>query len=225
MEQCEVGVGGKSGRILAVSSKFDGFKRETLYEVRAQGVTPNRAIGSMKKAWMRCDYVHSLASEYSKMRRQIKDLKYSAKDIEAFSLELVAFQNEVGFIWKSGIFPSALINNCDESSFVIHTDILVQPVDYIGYRNTKDITVKGNANHCLGCRMKNGTITVRGNAGSFVGDEMKGGVIIVEGNTGSHAGSRMVGGEIHIFGNHMPVISSSFITGKIFFNEELVAYK
>jgi glutamate synthase domain-containing protein 3 len=136
---------------------------------------------------------------------------------------LTEFQDEQDFIWRAGLLLSALINNCEESSFVIHTDLLTQPLDYIGYGNTKNIIVQGDANHCVGRHMKNGTITVRGNAGSFVGEGMAGGVIIVEGNTGSRAGSSMTGGEIHTFGSHIPVISSCFISGKIFHNEDLIA--
>ncbi len=208
----------------AASSKFDGFKREHLHDIRKPEVKSNPIIEAMGKVWVKCGHVRSenWALIYNRILNLINKFEYSAKDIEAFSLELIAFQNEKDFSDKAGLFLSALINNCHENDFVVHTAHLDRPIDRLGWHNTKNITVEGSAGAFTGDTMDSGTIIVRGDADDGIGFGMKGGTITVNGNTGDMIGWSVEGGEIHINGECEGEVGKNRIFGKIFHNGVLI---
>ena len=111
--------------------------------------------------------------------------KYSAEDIEGFSLELKRFEDKRGFE-KSGLFLSALTNYSKRKRFVIVTEHLSKKIDFIGYRNKKVVEVRGNAGDEVG-QLNRGKISVSGNAGNEVGLNNSG-EISVGGNAGDEVG-------------------------------------
>jgi hypothetical protein len=248
MKQREACVGREdTPAIVAASRRFSGYKPETEHPAMAQKVEPTRALAEMKIAWAKCVYHHDCEldwdSKYPDMLAKIRDIRYSAQDIEAFSIALAGFQNMRQPSFKAGLYLSALINNCDESMFAIHSDHLGRPLDCLGYRNRKEIVVegsvgrevgfemeggaiivKGDAGHCLGEFMRGGSITVEGDAGAGVGSMMRCGRIIVNGDAGERVGEDMGGGEIHLNGGYGGIFKD-FGGGRIFHKGTLIAGK
>ncbi len=93
--------------------------------------------------------------------------EYTSKDIQDFSIELVKYQDRKHFE-NTGLFLSALINHSRRKKFVIVTELLDKTIDFIGYANTKDVDVKGNAGYYAGY-WNEGTVSVGGNAGYCAG--------------------------------------------------------
>ncbi|NYZ74491.1 hypothetical protein H0O00_05080 [Candidatus Micrarchaeota archaeon] len=233
---------------LAMANRFSRYKPETERAVRKVEVVEDKTLKKMKDAWKSCGYVYS-DKYYPEMLETVKKLEYSAKDVEKFSIALAEFRGErasahefgivLGFVHKAGFFLSALMNNCKDSEFVVHTNHLAKPIIYLGYRNTKNIivngnvgdylgeymeggtiTVEGTAGDRVGCSMEGGTIIVKGNAGDEVGYAMEGGTITVKGNAGDDVGERMNGGEIHLNGGYNG--RAGFKHGKIFHKGKLI---
>src|SRR5208283_402917 len=156
---------------LAASRMFGGLRPETERPVRTHKVESNPALECMKRAWAMCDDIHlpNYGEIYSAMRRKIRKHQYSAKDVEDFSMVLAEFQGEENFSNKAGLFLSALINNCKEDGFLIHTVQLAKPIHSFGFRNTKNIAIDGDIGDVVGEEMVKGAITVKGNAGGSTG--------------------------------------------------------
>lgn len=161
-------------------------------------------IVQLKTAWKAFRYdKDSALFSYGHAMDEVRMLKYTALDVERFSRMLPELDGERDFGAKAGLFLSALINNGKETDYIIHTCGLA--IDCIGYKNTKNILVVGNAGDKTGWAMTDGTIIVDGNTGKDTGLVMKGGKIHVEGELGG--------------------ISKLMQHGKIFRKEELVADK
>jgi hypothetical protein len=215
--------------VLAMANRFSRYKPEEEKAVRKVEVVENETLKKMKEAWNACSYTsypydRNPDREYAKMLEVVKKSEYSAKDIENFTLALAEFQEENRFSGKAGVFLSALINNCKDSELVIRTVHLAKSINFLGYKNTKKITVKGNAGADVGHNMQGGTITVEGNAGSHVGYDMEGGTITVNEDAGGWVGHWMNGGEIRIEGK-IESISNSVEHGKIYHKGKLIVDK
>ena len=186
-----------------MANKFSKYKPEEEKAVRTPEVVKYET--QLKLAWNMIWYKSTayqrFHADYENMLDMVKTLEYSAKDIEEFSLALGEFQGEKYFANKAGLFLSALINNCNDKDFIIHTVQFTEPLGYIGYRNTKNIVVNGDAGELCGERMEGGSIIVNGDAGDCCGEEMEGGTITVEGHAGHSCGERMKGGAITVKGN------------------------
>ena len=225
---------------LSALGKFSHYKPESDNIVRKAEVKSSPALEGMKKAWAECGEIENFEKSYSEMLVRIKDIRYSAKDVEAFCIMLPEFQNEANFSFKAGLYLSALMNNCAEDGFNIATIHIDIPINHLGYQNTKSIivegdaghflgawmksgnlTVKGSVDHHLGTGMEGGTLTVEGGAGMFIGHTLYGGTIVVNGNAGSNIGSQMEGGEIRLFGEKF-ALNHDIKGGKIFHKEELI---
>jgi len=183
--------------ILAASGRFGGFGPEAEHKVTTVKVESNPVLEGMKKVWATCGDGRLNYGDIIEVLNKIKIPRYSAKDIETVSLVIAEFQDEVKFSDKAGLLLSALINNCEENVFVIHTAHLTKKINDLGHRNTKDITVAGDAGDYVGDEMKGGMITVMGNSGSKAGYDMRGGAITVMGDA-EGAGRFMKGGSITV---------------------------
>ncbi len=195
---------GEKKHTLAASSRFGAFKPEAEHVVRIAKTETNHAVEEMKRAWAECRIADCLDNAYVLMLGRIRALEYSAKDVESFSIALSQFQGEKDFsYYKAGLFLSALINNCKEGEFVIHTAHLDEPIDALGFRNTKKITVEGGVRDDLGESMESGTIIVKGNAGSYIANRMRGGVLRIDGDYDEVSvhfhGGKLFWGEVLIF--------------------------
>ncbi|NYZ74440.1 hypothetical protein H0O00_04825 [Candidatus Micrarchaeota archaeon] len=207
--------------VLAMANRFQIHAPETEKAVRKVEVVEDETLEKMKKAWKKCNYNYDWSKYYSKMLEIAKRLRYSAKDVENFSLALVEFQGEKRFSEKAGLFLSALINNSKDTVFVIHTAHFAESINHIGYLNTKNITVEGNAGDYVGGLMTSGTITVEGDAGKKIGWLMKRGIITVKGDAGECVGSGMKDGKIYVNGE-IGGISDEISHGKIYHKGELI---
>jgi hypothetical protein len=224
--------------------------------VRKVEVVEDETLKCLKKLWSSTplsassirlsahSYIHS--GEYTTLLSEsdlFKKLSYSAKDIEKFSLILPVFQEKKHFSKKAGLFLSFLINNCSDSDYVIHTIHLSVDMAFLGYKNTKKVTIKGDGGEDLGCEMQEGSIivegnsanntglwmnggsiVVRGNAGPWLGSLMQGGMITIEGNADAGIGDEMGGGKIRVLGE-FGRISQHFSGGKIYHKRKLMASK
>jgi glutamate synthase domain-containing protein 3 len=135
----------------------------------------------------------------------IKDMVYSSKDVTDFSITLAEFQEVYNFYVNAGTFLSALVNQCKDEDITIVTEHLSTPVGYLGYKNNKNVLIKGNIGDTVGYEMERGTIRIEGNAIRGVGKDMRGGVIIIEGNAGEEVGRFMYGGEIYLNGGYRSI--------------------
>lgn len=120
--------------------------------------------------------------EYELLLSHIKDIDYSARDVERFCIALARFQGEEWFGRQAGHILSALINNGKDDDFTIPTKHLSERIHFLGSHNTKNVAVEGDLAEWIGKEMTAGRIHIRGNIIDGVGTRMHGGTIIVEGN-------------------------------------------
>jgi len=188
---------------VAFGSGFGKYKPEAEKDVRKVEVKEDRVLEQLKAALRKFEYNDNEYSDanYKNALGHVKDLVYSAKDVENFSVALAGFQDENRCSEKAGHFLSALINNGKDSEYVIHTRHLNRGIDFLGYGNTKNITVEGDVGVFVGENMRCGTITVNGSAGEYAGAKMEGGTITVNGNALHWVGNEMKGGKITVNGN------------------------
>ena len=203
---------------IAMANKFSRYKPEEEQVVRKAEVFENRTQKQLKDVWKACGYTRLPNADYSRMANALAGLRYSAKDIEEFSLALGGLEGEERFPLKAGVFLSALINNCHEQVFAVHIAHLAEKPDCMGYRNTKQIIVRGDCGNSLGYEMMGGSITVEGNVGHWTGGFMKQGAITVKGNAGHDIGQLMEGGSITIEGDAGQTVGSGMRGGSITVN-------
>jgi len=190
---------------MSVSKRFGRFKDEKEQPVRAPQVTEDHTLRQLKEAWAKVRFYDELLDlegrEYRSCLNAVRGLKYTSADVENFSIALAEFQDAEDFKEKAGYFLSALVNNCPDSDFVIHTRHMGGRIDHLGHYNTKNITIDGDAGENLAYRMEGGRITVEGNTGNDTGQEMKTGEIVINGDSGHSLGASMKGGKITVEGN------------------------
>src|SRR3989338_7101128 len=125
-------------------------------------------------------------------------LKYTAKDIEDFSIMMPIIEHK-NFKINAGIYLNMLVNNCKDNEITLY--LKDKELDAIGAHNYgKEITIYGNVGYCTGFYMYSGLLTINGNV-KIICDMLQGGKIIVNGNTESWTGSKMNNGKIIIEGD------------------------
>ena len=220
---------------LAADRRFLLYKPEKGQIVRRQDIIENKALKQLALAWK--EYLIGLNSvplpnTYDKALDLVKDLKFSAADIQKFVIGLTLFQELDRFPAKAGVFLSALINSCTDREFLINVRHLSVPLFCFGYRNTKIVTVEGNLIGEVGYYMKSGTIIVNGDVlggrdihpTTHIGACMEGGKIVINGNShGNGIGASMRDGEIHLNGDHMHVASNIF-GGSVYHKGKLISH-
>jgi hypothetical protein len=151
-------------------------------------------------------------------------IKYNSKEIETFSLLIPKYQNFEGFNSYAGLFLSALITKSEDNDFIVHTKTLENPPILIGYRNSKNIVIKGNAGSYLGRSMKKGRIIAEGNVESNVGHNMEEGLIEIIGDSNTCAGWSMKGGKIIIRGSSKNFLGFYMTRGEIIVNSNVEGF-
>ena len=208
-----------------MSRNFGRYKRESELAVRTLEVKGSETLAQLKEAW-RNTYLYrwdSLDGLYKKSVSSLKDINYSAKDVENFSVVLAEFQKgfDLDFNLRAGIFLSALINNGKDGDYIIYTNhCKVKPI-CVGYKNYKSIKINGDVGAACGCQMIGGKIIINGNTDYTLGLSMAGGIIIVNGDVESLAGQLMRGGEIHLNGSFRD-LGGPLFGGKIFYRGKLI---
>ena len=125
---------------LAAAKQFGRYKREPKQDVRTQKIKEDQTLLQLKQAWKKFKLTSRFRDDqvYDDVLSIVKGLKYSAKDVERFSIALAEFQEEQDFETKAGYFLSALMNNGIDMDYIIHTAHLPL-INYLGYKNQKSI--------------------------------------------------------------------------------------
>jgi hypothetical protein len=226
----------RTDSILAAGSRFSKYKPEEEKAVRKGEVAENKAVAEMLKVFNGLKYGAVTDSEgfYSMAVAFVNRLEYSAKDVELFSLALNGLQigrdemlacDHMGR-WlcytstKVGMFVSALVNKGKDGDYIIHTENHQFSACYLGYKNTKNITVMGPVGDYAGCILKKGKMVVDGYAGGNLGTGMRGGTIRVKGNAGLYVGEAMEGGKIYLEGDYNSIAEDAH--GRIYHKGKLI---
>jgi formylmethanofuran dehydrogenase subunit C len=131
-----------------------------------------------------------------------------------FSLALKGFVDYEAFR-AAGNYLSALIDMSSERDHLVILEGHDVPIDLIGYRNRKNIVIRGDPGRWLGNEMIGGRILVKGSSDDEAGANMRGGRIIIEGDVGSNAGQDMGGGTLIVKGNARNGLGINMYKGKI----------
>ncbi len=161
---------------------------------------------------------------YAKARECVGGTKAEPKDVMAFSNGLRHYRSKTSAGWKAGMFISALVNNSEHQHFVVSAGSAGQTLDYLGFRNEKNLVIIGHAGNRLGWEMTRGSIFVDGNAGNETGGRMADGKIWVQGDAGEKAGTGMRGGLLHIRGKPGKEAGHTRQGGTILFGAEEKSY-
>ena len=133
------------------------FKPEVHREVRQSGVKEDKVLTQLKDLWKKskyfdegnCDMWQYLSSlpwylhlvQFLRFRLEIK---YSAEDIENFSIALAEFQDEKNFAKKAGCFLAALIIASTENTFRIQIRHLAKKIVFPIFWVDRKIEIKLN---------------------------------------------------------------------------------
>lgn len=187
----------------AASKKFSRYKKEEEKMVKRFEATKNEVVEQLKGLWGACRYSVGYDDAFHDMVLNLlrdKGPEYSSEDVEMFSIVLAELQDEKLFSHKGGLFLSALVNNGKDSNYVIHTAQL-ELINYLGFKNIKNLVIKGDVHGWAGGLMEAGSIVVEGKAGNLIGFRGKGGTITVEEDVGDGTGQWLKGGTIIVNGN------------------------
>jgi hypothetical protein len=238
------------GAQVAASKRFRGYKKED--PKRSSEITvDNPVIGKLEQLWIAFGektIVHMKYHDFGQLAGEMRLLGISVHDVEAFSLYLEELlpqaKPKINFSplntmdekvsWKAGFFLSAMVEAAEGEDFTLHVSHLPFELDYLGYRNRKNILVLGDTGKHLAQNMQEGMICVSGDAGDDIGfmmeggqviiignseddagHDMRGGTILIEGDAGSRAGNQMRGGNIVIMGDVDPNLAQWLCGGEI----------
>lgn len=201
----------------AINRRFRGYKPEKERAVRTPKVKEDTTLRTLKDAWRNFEWYKGTRYDtlYKFACDAIEGIGYSAKDVEKFSLALAEFQDETWFGTRAGMLLSALVNKGKGDGYTIHTNHLAVEIWWLGYENTRNITVEGRLGRFIGLSMDGGSITINGNVEAYIGISMKKGTMIVNGHAGNNIGYEMKGGEIHLNGTYQK-LANNIRGGKVF---------
>jgi hypothetical protein len=210
---------------LAAAAKFGGFAKETGQDVRQPDVKKDTKLEAIIQAWKACKFDWSspitIDEHYEIWAGLTKRINLSSCDIERFCIALAQFQEEKDFRNKAGFFLSGLANHCQDHDVIIRTSHLFKRVNFLGYKNSRNITVEGDVGDGIGILMHDGMLVVNGDALQAAGDGLIGGKLVINGFAGHGVGVRMRNGEIHLESDYENL---QFIPegGKIFHKGQLI---
>ncbi|MCZ6636082.1 MAG: hypothetical protein O7G87_22015, partial [bacterium] len=129
----------------------------------------------------------SIIRIYDRAERLVRDLQWSAGDIEAFCLRsLQSDDPDFYLMGPLGLYVSALCNalKVDLVSMNLKGQELRLPL--LGYRLRDGLTLKleGNLGDLIGISLAGGHLMISGNVGRYLGAGMGGGRIDVDGDAG-----------------------------------------
>jgi len=203
---------------LHLADLFDGLNKEEHQEFKEFAVERNKTLDKLvtkfeKQLARNWGSTMKISAEERHYNNAMKLLSrgfkegISSEDVEQFSVLLSNYQDKLAdwrthAAWHSGIYLSAMIDSSDDTDFIIRSHHLSTPIDLIGYRNTKNVTLIGNAGKFVGCKMSGGNLVVNGNAYS-IGNvnqfgEVENGNIEIKGDVGSKDQENTVSGSIAI---------------------------
>src|SRR4030043_2415349 len=146
---------------------------------------------------------NTIIKAYEVAEEYVREVDYSAEDIEDFCFTLENTQKVPYFIpGPAGVYLSALCNYAKEEEIVLKLSELKTEINLIGFRlpKAKRLMVDGDTGDFTGIGLEGGELVVEGNTKNWTGAGMKGGKILVKKNIGLHTGEGMVGGETYVGG-------------------------
>ncbi|RLA83612.1 MAG: hypothetical protein DRG31_05950 [Deltaproteobacteria bacterium] len=160
---------------------------------------------------------------YSIAEEAIKDINYTAEDIEEFCYALDK-TDQIPYLitGPAGVYISALCNHAKEQEIVLRLQDLGIKINLIGYRlpEGKRLVVEGNVGDFTGIGLDGGELVVEGSAKNYTGAGMKRGRIVVRNNVGFNTGHGMTGGEIVVGGRIKGL--GKIVGGKIYEKGQLI---
>ena len=185
----------------AANKRFGRFKDEDEKAVRGAEAKGNITIEGLKEIWKayaaRDPYEMGF---YEGALDVTRNLPYSPEDITGLCIALAEFQDVLDFHKAAGLFLSALIANSPQDDFILPVRQFGRRIDWLGFHNTKNLTIIGDSGHYAGADMGGGSLLIKGDGHKQVGGGMTGGSILVE-NDASSVGDRMEDGEIEVKGS------------------------
>jgi hypothetical protein len=199
-----------------MASRFSKYRKESETSPRQRRVRKDPLIEQVMKIWESNLGKEDTSRYYdSIILHGFRGSVIRARDISYFAQSLPGFEGAENFSPFSGLFISALVALSPEKKFRIALPDLDKPIDELGYRNTKHVTVVGSLGEDAGHWMREGTLTVQGNVQSAAGNRMEGGSIKIIGNAGVHAGMKMGGGTIEVCGSAGDLIGDEMEDGHL----------
>ena len=141
---------------------------------------------------------------YRKALDQMKANRFTNAEVQAFCLEFMGSLG-AGFPVPGpvGLYISALINSCIDTTLTLRTQDFPVPFHFLGYAlpEGKSLVLLGDAGDFTGAALQGGILAVHGCTGHFCGAGMSSGLIRVIKQAGRGTGVWMQGGEIRLEGS------------------------
>jgi len=166
---------------------------------------------------------NTIIKAYEVAEKYVKEIEYSAEDIEDFCFALENTQKVPYLIpGPAGIYISALCNYAKEEEITLKLSELKTEINLIGFRlpKGKHLSVEGDTGDFTGIGLEGGELVVEGNTKNWTGAGMRSGRILVKKNIGLHTGEWMMGGEIHVGGRVRGL--GNIVEGKVYERDKLV---
>jgi hypothetical protein len=166
---------------------------------------------------------NTIVKAYEVAEKYVKEIDYSAEDIEDFCFALENTKKIPYLIpGPAGIYLSALCNYTKEEYIVLKLTELRTEINLVGFRlpKGKRLIIEGDTGDFTGIGLEGGELVVEGNAKNWTGAGMRSGKILVKKNIGLHTGEWMMGGEIYVGGRVRGI--GNIVEGKVFERDKLV---
>ncbi len=166
---------------------------------------------------------NTIIKAYEVAEKHVREIDYSAEDIEDFCFALENTQKIPYFIpGPAGLYISALCNYAKEEEILLKLSELKTEINLIGFRlpKGKRLVIEGDAGDFTGIGLEGGELVVEGNTKNWTGAGMRSGKILIKKNIGLHTGEWMMGGEIYVGGRIRGL--GNIVEGKVFEREKLV---
>jgi hypothetical protein len=166
---------------------------------------------------------NTIIKAYEVAEKYVREIDYSAEDIEDFCFALENTQKIPYLIpGPAGVYISALCNYAKEEEISLKLSELKTEINLIGFRlpKGKRLVIEGDAGDFTGIGLEGGELVVEGNAKNWTGAGMRCGKILIRKNIGLHTGEWMMGGEIYVGGRVRGL--GNIVEGKVFERDKLV---
>ncbi len=166
---------------------------------------------------------NTIIKAYEVAEKYVKEIDYTAEDIEDFCFALENTQKIPYLIpGPAGVYIYALCNYAKEEEIGLKLSELKTEINLIGFRlsNVKRLVIEGDTGDFTGIGLEGGELIVEGNAKNWTGAGMRGGKILVRKNIGLHTGEWMMGGEIYVGGRVRGL--GNIVEGKVYERDKLV---
>jgi hypothetical protein len=166
---------------------------------------------------------NTIIKAYEVAEKYVKEIHYTAEDIEDFCFALENTQRIPYLIpGPAGIYISALCNYAKEEEIVLRLSELKTEINLVGFRLSKGkrLMIEGDTGDFTGIGLEGGELVIDGNAKNWTGAGMRGGKILVKKNVGLHTGEWMMGGEIYSGGRVRGL--GNIVEGKVYEREKLL---